>query len=201
MGIFIVWVILSAIVGLAGSSKKIGFGGAFALSLLLSPVIGLIIALLDKKRNKAGAIMSPAMAKLVREADRNFQRKEYSFAIDNYSKALMYSKSAPATNYKLAKAYSINGNAEKSLKHLTTAIEDGFKDFDKIHSDVDLEYLRKQEIFKAFVSNNYKKLSTNTDTVRPLTKVEELEKLASLFEKGVITKGEFEIEKAKLLSK
>lgn len=50
MGIFIGWVIFSLLVGAIGSGKNIGFGGAFVLSLLLSPIIGLIFALVSKDK-------------------------------------------------------------------------------------------------------------------------------------------------------
>lgn len=50
MGIFIGWMIFSIIVGALGSGRKIGFAGAFFLSLLLSPVIGLIITLFSKDK-------------------------------------------------------------------------------------------------------------------------------------------------------
>ena len=50
MGIFIGWIIFSIIVGALGSGRKIGFAGAFFLSLLLSPVIGLIITLFSKDK-------------------------------------------------------------------------------------------------------------------------------------------------------
>ena len=48
MGIFFGWIIFSFVVGFVGSGRKIGFFGAFFLSLLLSPLIGLIIALVSK---------------------------------------------------------------------------------------------------------------------------------------------------------
>lgn len=48
MGIFFGWIIFSFVVGFVGSGRKIGFWGAFFLSLLLSPLIGLIIALVSK---------------------------------------------------------------------------------------------------------------------------------------------------------
>lgn len=50
MGIFLGWVIFSIIVGALGSGRTIGFFGAFFLSLLLSPVIGLIITLFSKNK-------------------------------------------------------------------------------------------------------------------------------------------------------
>lgn len=51
MGIFIVWFILCFLVAIAGNEKKIGYWGTFFLSLLLSPLIGLIIALVSGKKN------------------------------------------------------------------------------------------------------------------------------------------------------
>ncbi len=45
----VVFVVISLLVGKLGSKRKIGFGWAFALSLLLSPLIGLIITLISKK--------------------------------------------------------------------------------------------------------------------------------------------------------
>ena len=50
MGIVIGWIVFSIIVGALGSSRKIGFGAAFFLSLLLSPLIGLIITLFSKDK-------------------------------------------------------------------------------------------------------------------------------------------------------
>lgn len=48
--IFVLWIVFSLVVGAIGSSRNIGFWGAFLLSLLLSPVIGLIIALVSKDK-------------------------------------------------------------------------------------------------------------------------------------------------------
>lgn len=50
MGIVITWIILSFVVGAIGSSRTIGFGGAFFASLFLSPVIGFILVLTSKDK-------------------------------------------------------------------------------------------------------------------------------------------------------
>lgn len=42
------WIIFSLIAGVFGSTRKIGFGSTFFLSLILSPLIGFIIALASK---------------------------------------------------------------------------------------------------------------------------------------------------------
>lgn len=52
MEIFIAWIIFSIIVGVIGNGRKIGFPLAFFLSILLSPAIGLIIALASKSESQ-----------------------------------------------------------------------------------------------------------------------------------------------------
>jgi hypothetical protein len=49
--ILLVAVGLAALVGQLGKNRNIGFGWSFALSLLLSPIIGLIITLFSKKKD------------------------------------------------------------------------------------------------------------------------------------------------------
>lgn len=44
------WLILSFIIGAVGSNKKIGFWGAFFISLFFSPFIGLLFTLVSKTR-------------------------------------------------------------------------------------------------------------------------------------------------------
>ena len=51
-GLIFIRIILSIMVGVIGSNRKIGFGWAFAASFFISPLIGLIIALCSKKPEK-----------------------------------------------------------------------------------------------------------------------------------------------------
>lgn len=50
MAIFLVWGVASLIIGFVGEKKTIGFFGAFFVSLLLSPIIGLVITMLSKDK-------------------------------------------------------------------------------------------------------------------------------------------------------
>jgi hypothetical protein len=47
------WLLLAVLVGVFGSDRQIGFWGAFLLSLILSPLIGLIIVLFSAKEEPA----------------------------------------------------------------------------------------------------------------------------------------------------
>lgn len=53
MGLLFIWIFFAAIVGAIASDKTGGFWGGFLWSLLLSPVIGLIIALVSKTKQRA----------------------------------------------------------------------------------------------------------------------------------------------------
>lgn len=45
------YLVVVALIALLGEKRKIGGGWAFALSLFLSPIIGLIITLCSKKKD------------------------------------------------------------------------------------------------------------------------------------------------------
>lgn len=47
---FLGWIFLSIIVGVLGQNKNIGFGWAFFLALIFSPLIGLIIVLVSDSK-------------------------------------------------------------------------------------------------------------------------------------------------------
>jgi hypothetical protein len=83
---------------------------------------------------------------------------------------------------------------------LAKAIQQGYKKFDIINHDSELSYLRNTTVFKHFVDNGYKILTNQTEVMNPLSRIEELEKFSELFEKGILTKDEFENEKKKILS-
>lgn len=48
-GIVILWIILSILFASLGRNRKIGFGRAFLICILLSPLIGLIVVLISEK--------------------------------------------------------------------------------------------------------------------------------------------------------
>ena len=48
--IFFWWIVLSIVIGIIGSYKKIGGFWAFVLSIVLSPIVGLIVVLFSKSK-------------------------------------------------------------------------------------------------------------------------------------------------------
>lgn len=48
------WAIGAVLVGFAGTNRRMGFLGAFALGLLLTPIIGLILVIGSKHKHPRG---------------------------------------------------------------------------------------------------------------------------------------------------
>ena len=121
-------------------------------------------------------------------------------AIEVYKSALIYSEKSPNTNFKLAKMYSLENDSDNSFMFLSKAVEDGFNDFEMINNDISLIYLRNDSRYREFATNGYKTSKIQKEDGRPLSRLDELGKLSSLYEKGVLTIEEFENEKKKILS-
>lgn len=199
MDILLSWIIFSFVAGYVGNSRKLGFGSAFLLSIFLSPLVGLIIAFASDKKVAIKQV-SPALAKLINEGDKLLKEGKTNEAIEIFTSALTYSDKAPNTNFKLAKLYSLKQDGDNALKHLAKAVQDGFNNFEIINNDSSLSYLRSIPDYKVFATNGYKMPTVQAESVKPLSRIEELEKLNALLEKGVLTKEEFESEKKKILT-
>jgi len=88
MEIFIVWIVLALLVGLVGKGRKIGFGWALFWALLLSPLIGVFIALYSDIDN--GPVMPEKWAECYEIAERAEYKNQIDTAIDSYMDALYY---------------------------------------------------------------------------------------------------------------
>lgn len=132
-----------------------------------------------------------------------YKEYDYNGAIEDFEKSLAVDDSDVATHFNIACAYSIMENKEKSFYHLSKAVELGFHDFEKIKTHDALAYLRIQDDFEVFVQNNYKLKGGSSAQQEKITEhgdlLEQLNKLAELREKGLLTEEEFVLQKKKLL--
>lgn len=197
----LVWFVLCFVAGSIGSKRKVGYATPFILSLLFTPIVGLIVALSSDKKQFTKPLNSRFIS-LVRKGDNLFVKdKNFNEAIEKYTEALKYADVAPKTNFKLAKLYSINGDTEKSFDYLVTAISEGYDNYERINKDVELNNLRETKKFKAFVTNRYKLPTPQVTNDKSISKVDELDKLHSLLERGVINQKEFDVEKENILNR
>ena len=132
-----------------------------------------------------------------------YKEYDYNGAIEDFEKSLAVDDSDVATHFNIACAFSIMENKEKSFYHLSKAVELGFRDFEKIKTHDALAYLRIQDEFETFVQNNYKLKAGSSAQQEKITEhgdlLEQLNKLAELREKGLLTEEEFVLQKRKLL--
>lgn len=132
-----------------------------------------------------------------------YKEYDYNGAIEDFDKALSIDATDVATHFNIACAHSIMENKEKAFYHLNKAVELGFNDFEKIKTHDALAYLRIQDEFEPFVQNGYKLEGSSATQQEKITQnndlLEQLNKLAELREKGLLTEEEFVLQKRKLL--
>lgn len=134
--------------------------------------------------------------------------KNYDFegAVEDFEKALSINPKDKAVHFNIACAYSLLENKQESLYHLSKAVENGFKDYDRIASHDALAYLRIQDEYDDFVKNGYKLSDPKNEQTEippnPLQNnlLDQLRQLGELKEKGLLTEKEFEVQKRRLLN-
>jgi len=89
MGTFLLWILFSLLVGALGKDRNIGFWTALFVSLLLSPLIGLIAVLLS---NKPSPKKEHKWEIFNEEAKRAEFKGELKLALDKYLDSLYHLK-------------------------------------------------------------------------------------------------------------
>ncbi len=143
--------------------------------------------------------------------------KDYDLegAIEDFNKGLELDPADMALHFNLACAYSLTEKPDKSFHHISKAVENGFKDFEKIKTHDDLAFLRIQDGFEEFEKNGFKtsKLKSIPVSGGEEKKEEEvpeqilqddillsqLQKLSELRNKGLLSEKEYSVEKEKLM--
>lgn len=228
--LIIPYLLICFLVALTGRGKAIGYWGVFFLSLFLSPLIGLIIGLASGSKQQVINVhtnMINANANthqqfstqtqfsgnadaivfdLTNKAIGLYNAHDHDAAVALLNRAVSIQPYNNKLYYNLACIYSTKQDIDNCLLNMQKAIENGYSDFNKINGYANLAWMRNHEKYKLFVANAYR-LSTvsNAPPVQESKsldhhKIEALEKLASLKEKGILTEEEFAEQKKKILS-
>jgi TM2 domain-containing membrane protein YozV len=147
-----------------------------------------------------------------------FRDFEYDRAIIAFQRALEKNPKDIASHFNIACSYSCEEEADKAFYHLDRAVSLGFDDFSRIRNHDSLAFLRVQPEFEDFALNGFRLVPDRTKEESLLespVKVEEttsgdsipenedlleqLQRLATLKEKGLLTEGEFVAQKKRLL--
>ena len=129
---------------------------------------------------------------------------EYEAAIEDFKKALEIDPKDIPTHFNIACAYSLTEDKEKAFYHIDKAVENGYKDFNKIQTHDAFAFIRIQDEFEGFSKNGYRltenqKSNSAVEDIPDPDLLEKLKKLADLRESGILTEEEFLTQKEKLL--
>ena len=133
--------------------------------------------------------------------------KEYDIegAIADFEKGLQIEPNDVSLHFNLACGYSMQEEKDKALHHLNMAIRNGYRDLDKIKTHDDLAFLRVQPEYEKFEANGYRMDGKVNVKEKNLLEddllLSQLNKLAELRNKGLLSEVEFAREKSKLLRK
>ena len=111
------WLLFSILIGFLGKKKNIGFGGAFFLSILLSPLIGLIIALSSKEKKDIKEEYK--FLEYLELAKKEDFKGQYEKAIDHYMDALYHLEN----DYKNLKNQKLEAGRKNHIKSIKEKIE------------------------------------------------------------------------------
>jgi TM2 domain-containing membrane protein YozV len=124
-------------------------------------------------------------------------------AIEDLKRSIDINPDDPEVHYMLASAYSLSEKADEAYTHLTTAVAQGFKDYEKIKNDDALAFLRIHEDFEAFEKAGYRKTtpieSLENNPTSNETLLAQLQRLAEMRKNGLITDEDFELEKRRIM--
>ncbi len=148
----------------------------------------------------------------------HFREYEYEEAITAFRRALELNPRDVASHFNIACAYSVEEEADRAFYHLDRAVALGFDDFTRIRTHDSLAYLRVQRAYPTFAEHQFRLASapptplkntddplvasdTPLDTTSPVHDelLEQLQRLAALREKGLLTELEFSTQKRRLL--
>ncbi len=140
-----------------------------------------------------------------------YKEFELDEAIVDFKKGLDINPNDIALHFNLACAYSLTEKKINSFQHLSRAVQLGFNDFERILNHDDLAFLRIQPEFDAFKSSGFTSIGnmakqSNDSIVKEAEKsndvlLSQLNRLAELKRRGILSEDEFLLEKKKLMNR
>ena len=189
LAIILIYIFFALGVGSIGSGRKIGFFSAFIFSLFLSPLIGWLITLaypkIDEKNNRGGRFKQDYADYKIEEGD----------LIEAISALEDSSKKDSNLFLRISSLYARIGNVDKAIENIVAAKLAGVESLEITFTD-SFDNISNNPKWIDFVNNNF---TLATDVSKPQSNADELLKLSTLLDKGLITREEFEVQKQKLL--
>lgn len=130
-------------------------------------------------------------------------------AIEDFKEGLKLEPNDIALNFNIACAYSLTEKKRLAFEHIARAVQLGFNDQERILTHDDLAFVRIQPEFEEFKKNEFRivppAVLKESKAGSPQEKVEEeefkleqLRKLESLYERGMLNEVDYQREKQRL---
>lgn len=201
----IVNVVMCFVVASMGSNRSIGSFAAFIISFIFSFPIGLLFVMASDKKDNLKEALAPTVkltTQEIFEVDRKntealelYKSGEYAAALKATEEILLISPNNPFALANAARICSFLEDYEGGFTYLQRAYESGHPSLNKVLQSPDFNSLKSLPEYAEFIRNGFKKpLNSSVASI-----ANELEKLASLKERGVLTEEEFQIQKQKIL--
>ena len=166
------------------------------------------------------SLNQPTLAELKKSGIEKFREYDFGSAVEVFLAALKIQPNDAATHFNLACSYSILEQKEEAFIHLQGAVDNGFKQFEKIDTHDALAYLRAQPEFDVFVKNGYQVQEQQPVAETPVPPkaeaapempkeeplvlqddlLDQIIRLGELRDKGILTEEEFAKQKEKILA-
>lgn len=147
---------------------------------------------------------------------RYFRDFEYDRAVIAFERALKKNPTDVASHFNIACSYSCEEEADRAFYHLDRAVALGFDDFERIREHDSLAFVRVQPRYVDFAANGFRLVADRTADEKELANpikeelpaeapepnedlLDQLQRLATLREKGLLTDTEFATQKKRLL--
>jgi TM2 domain-containing membrane protein YozV len=159
--------------------------------------------------------MKAKSSKALKRGIERFRDFDLDEALKAFSEALEGDPQNAAVHFNLACTHSLLEHKDKGFYHLDRAVALGLDDFEILKTRDHLAYLRVQDEWQHFAANGFRlapqldspkqddDLLSSEPTVNHTTEktdlLAQLQQLASLKEKGLLTEEEFRVQKEKLL--
>lgn len=150
-------VLLSFVVASQGEYRKIGFWGALFISLIFTPLIGILVVLAsERKQSKSKTKISGEAKKLFDASLEHYKKEKFETAIEKLKKANGLQPNNPTILIGLAYNFLKKRNFPEAIDYIERAISAGYSNYKRIQTHEDFEELRNTELFDEFVKNGYK---------------------------------------------
>lgn len=207
---FILNFVMCFVVSKMGAQRKIGGTSAFFISFFFSFVVGILFVMASDKIEESDDIPLVSLTsqdaafiyKQKKAADAMYKEYDYKGAIQAYQTILEINPHDPVSLLSTARLYSLLKNKDKAYEYIQRANESRHPTLTKSLQHQDFDFVKSQPDFAKFASNGYRVLDTPINNEPSKSSLaDELEKLANLKEKGIISEEEFQAQKTKVLNR